>query len=352
MLFNLESEIAKNWKIMVLKQLKYRTLKRSVVDAVSSEIKKTKDMKGRGTDITKEKVPRQQKQSPTLMNFHVYATGTGDPYPSDVCQAQVARADTKEWEYEKNIKKIERELNDTKAKLHQAKKDKTSLEDKMRKMAKDKLTHKNPVSRDMTDPNQTQKLAAKYGELYENEWIDAMHKLYSEKGEREKIDLLSAILKFCYSECERIADSQLSQLELVCFCLQSSYKQQEKLPEGSEAIKRNLLDAQHGASNFTKMAVVDIAKASLVKEKHLKDKAMQILLFTESCIEICWSMVTRHPRIFLFWPDVSKEKKINFEMFQAYTRSGDTVEYGVWPAMLLYKDGPLLRKGTVQPVAR
>ena len=38
----------------------------------------------------------------------------------------------------------------------------------------DKLTKGNPAITDLGDPNRPMKIAEKYGELYDNEWTDAM----------------------------------------------------------------------------------------------------------------------------------------------------------------------------------
>ncbi|XP_021356602.1 uncharacterized protein LOC110452420 [Mizuhopecten yessoensis] len=257
--------------------------------------------------------------------------------------------------YDQHLMKLEDKIQSLNQELHSVKEEKEGLLTRMSKMAGDKLTHNNPAITDLSDPNRPQKLAVKYGELYDNEWTDAIDKMNPKKVEKQDracIEVLLEMLQFCYRECEMIAAKNLTHLEMVCCSFQTHNTQQGKLPEGSEAIKRNLIDAQHGASVFTRRAAVDIVKASLARHKSLKDKSKLVLPYTEKCIEICWSMVTHHPRLFLLWPDVSKEKQIRFDMFQAYTRSGDTVDYVVWPAMLLYKDGPLLRKGTVQPVAR
>jgi hypothetical protein len=41
-------------------------------------------------------------------------------------------------------------------------------------MAGDKLTKGNPAIADLGDPNRPMKIAEKYGELYDNEWTNAM----------------------------------------------------------------------------------------------------------------------------------------------------------------------------------
>jgi hypothetical protein len=49
-------------------------------------------------------------------------------------------------------------------------------------MAGDKLTKGNPAITDLGDPNRPMKIAEKYGELYDNEWTDAMDYLDDAMG--------------------------------------------------------------------------------------------------------------------------------------------------------------------------
>lgn len=39
---------------------------------------------------------------------------------------------------------------------------------------------------------------------------------------------------------------------------------------------------------------------------------------------------------------------IDKNMFSVYTKSGPFIDFVVWPALILHKDGPILTKGTVQ----
>lgn len=36
------------------------------------------------------------------------------------------------------------------------------------------------------------------------------------------------------------------------------------------------------------------------------------------------------------------------DLYRTYTRSGDVIEYIVWPALLLHENGPVLYKGVAQ----
>lgn len=71
--------------------------------------------------------------------------------------------------------------------------------------------------------------------------------------------------------------------------------------------------------------------------------------FTKQCMEICWLMVVQDPQVVLFWGNQKEGSTIDADRFKSFTRSGDYLEYVVWPAMLLHTEGPLLNKGIVQP---
>lgn len=51
----------------------------------------------------------------------------------------------------------------------------------------------------------------------------------------------------------------------------------------------------------------------------------------------------------------SSEKRgseFDTDLYRYYTRSGQKVDYIVWPALFLHENGPLLCKGIAQPMAR
>ena len=64
--------------------------------------------------------------------------------------------------------------------------------------------------------------------------------------------------------------------------------------------------------------------------------------FFKTCIQLCWMMNIQDPRVHMVTKDDSTQ------MYRAYTRSGDVIDYVVWPSLLLYEDGPLLYKGVAQ----
>lgn len=64
--------------------------------------------------------------------------------------------------------------------------------------------------------------------------------------------------------------------------------------------------------------------------------------YVEACLELCWHSAISDPPLDY---DFTVE---NIDDFRGYTKSGDKIDYVVWPAMYLHKHGPLLYKGVVQ----
>lgn len=73
------------------------------------------------------------------------------------------------------------------------------------------------------------------------------------------------------------------------------------------------------------------------------------VMFIKKCVEICWLMGMQDPPVVM---ESSIQRGGNFdkELFRHYTKSGDIIDYLVWPALRLYDGGPVLCKGIVQPI--
>lgn len=65
--------------------------------------------------------------------------------------------------------------------------------------------------------------------------------------------------------------------------------------------------------------------------------------YVDKCIELCWySAISDPPLVYAF------DANTNVDDFRGYTKSGDEIDYVVWPSMYLHEYGPLLYKGVVQ----
>ncbi|KAL3879688.1 hypothetical protein ACJMK2_031975 [Sinanodonta woodiana] len=80
--------------------------------------------------------------------------------------------------------------------------------------------------------------------------------------------------------------------------------------------------------------------------------------YITSCVSICFMMCTKEPPMYLDFGDLKEPAqlrnktatKMHFDKdkFMSYTMSGNYIDYVVWPAVYLYKDGPLMKKGVAQ----
>lgn len=69
--------------------------------------------------------------------------------------------------------------------------------------------------------------------------------------------------------------------------------------------------------------------------------------FVNRCVELCWMMHIQDPPMVLDFG--SSAEIVDKNVFRFFTRSGELVDFVVWPAVLLHDNGPLIQKGVVQP---
>ena len=76
------------------------------------------------------------------------------------------------------------------------------------------------------------------------------------------------------------------------------------------------------------------------RKNTLKHKSVKH--YVDKCFEVCWSICLQIPQV------VIEISTYNNELYRSYTKSGDVIDYVVWPALLLYENGPVLYKGVAQ----
>lgn len=87
----------------------------------------------------------------------------------------------------------------------------------------------------------------------------------------------------------------------------------------------------------------------LEKSPRLKDNDSKAEChFIQRCSQLCWMMAIQDPPMYLdFGPE--KGSVIDKNVFRLYTKSGENVDFLVWPAVFLHKNGPIVQKGVLQP---
>lgn len=70
------------------------------------------------------------------------------------------------------------------------------------------------------------------------------------------------------------------------------------------------------------------------------------LSYIKKCVHLCYYVAVQDPPMVI---DFESGQIFDKQSWKEYTRSGTEVEYIVWPALYLYKGGPIMVKGVVQP---
>lgn len=83
-----------------------------------------------------------------------------------------------------------------------------------------------------------------------------------------------------------------------------------------------------------------------LEENFSKDIVEKCKAYIQKCIECSWFMCVQDPPMHLVVWKSGEEMDNN--CMKSFTKLGKFVDFSVWPALYLYKAGPLLSKGIVQ----
>ncbi|KAK3596866.1 hypothetical protein CHS0354_039861 [Potamilus streckersoni] len=305
---------------------------------------------------------------------------------------------------------LERKNTELKRKLQQESDDKDNALNRLSKLAGNKMKVGNPDIADLSDPNRPLKLSEEFGELYCNEWTDALEYLQKkatqgkstfagyhtihvhgrqlEVQEKGSIDLLLEVLKKCYAISKGDADYQrIAILNAVTGKQESDTKvtkgaasrtvaadnrfsrsifSQFKFPEQEKDIRADdahykLNDAIRefqrslGTQTIKYMPKIIAKKAiSALCEDH-REKNFENLysleedklrIYVDKCAQLCWLMRIQFPPVHLKF-DIQGD--FDGKFCTPYLTSGEKVLFPVWPAMFLHEEnGALMRKGVVE----
>ncbi|XP_053398943.1 centromere-associated protein E-like isoform X2 [Mercenaria mercenaria] len=79
-----------------------------------------------------------------------------------------------------------------------------------------------------------------------------------------------------------------------------------------------------------------------------QQKQGTVVSYIKKCMDICWSMCRHEPPVYVEFIDVGDDIPFDTNKYKPYTKSGKLLDYIVWPAVYLHKDGPMLAKGVAQ----
>nr|XP_011418674.2 uncharacterized protein LOC105321887 [Crassostrea gigas] len=241
------------------------------------------------------------------------------------------------------MSKIQGELDETKRKLKQEEAEKERALTRLSSIAGAKLAHNNPGLTDLSDKYRPQKIGEHFSELYDNEWTEAVHQLTGGRDEEMAIQMIRDVLKFVANKTKCWADKQYKNLQEALF-------------------QRDLRDSEAGRFITTykkiselqkEVAVLSISNAKkwLKENEEFVSKYKDVLLhcepFIDRSIEVCWMMQIQDPPMYL---QFDSTKNIDKSLFRLFTKNGRSLDFVVWPALLLHENGPLVQKGVVQPM--
>ncbi|KAL3878448.1 hypothetical protein ACJMK2_030798 [Sinanodonta woodiana] len=213
------------------------------------------------------------------------------------------------------------------------------------------LRDNTPNTEELSDPNRPTKFSEQFSELYDNEWMDAfdeLEKLLGDKKEKEIISYLRDFVLEIHSVCNDLSFSKLKTIE-EAFVKPSVPSKNTKIPTKIlQAIKDGIKSMAPNLLENTR----EIVLAQLEK-KYLHDHVARCLQhhsvkrYIDRCTEVCWYMSVQDPQLFM---DGSKSPDEIFDSNKhtEYTKKGTYEEFVVWPALYLYKGGPMLSKGVAQ----
>ncbi|CAC5392363.1 KTN1 [Mytilus coruscus] len=262
------------------------------------------------------------------------------------------------------IKQLRLQISKFEEDLQSVKSEKDDLQTRLSSIAGEKLTKGNRSITDLGDPNRPMKIGEKYGELYDNEWTDAMDSVDSiqncfpglKKTEQEEIVIhhLYRLLMCCYRECRNISMEQIQNIgrkvaEAICLNIKSE-EELSTLP----GCKEVQIYRRQNSEGFAKYLVESQIICKDVFENWDYDHKSEVVLkelittpFFRKCVHLCWCMVIQDPLMYIS-EYLPLDTKYDKNAYKEFVQSGDKVKFMVWPALYLHKDGPLLHKGVVQ----
>ncbi|KAL3878670.1 hypothetical protein ACJMK2_031001 [Sinanodonta woodiana] len=206
------------------------------------------------------------------------------------------------------------------------------------------MSEGNPNITDLSDQNRPSKLGEMYSELYDNEWTDAFEVL-AKTFHLDNKSSIKLLLKILWESSKHARDVS-----------QSAMKRIENLLSGSSEgvtpdCKRLLREARKHVNIKKADSLFQDFREKLttfVDWKYVKEENIEV--YIKRCFQLCWLMSIQDPPVVLS-REPERGAQFDTNLYKHYMHSGDTIDYVIWPALLLHTDGPLLAKGVAEPYA-
>lgn len=237
------------------------------------------------------------------------------------------------------------------------------LTTRLSSFASKQLLDGNPNIADLSDPNRPTRLCEKFNCVYDNEWTEAFEEL-QETGEKDEAILktLMEIIINAVSFCKDVKDQQLQQLmEGMHFCMvhvnwtnkdedvRVDKKSTSHDPKCFASISRNARDFQKASAKASVPSLCVMFKETYIKGacKLEYRKLTNLEHYVDKVVELVWLMVVQDPPMSICWQ--KEGEQMDKKTYKYYEKRGEVVRLTVWPAVLLYENGPLVSKGFIWP---
>ncbi|XP_076117894.1 uncharacterized protein LOC143085437 isoform X1 [Mytilus galloprovincialis] len=330
-----------------------KDLQKVDIDTIESSLKDTT------TEKLKSELQRQTEEYNTLkevndesMKKYKEAVDANDEIITKAKQLIKEAKQKARTESEETIKQLKMRLKEKETELTNLKSEKESALSRLSKEMGDKLSENNAGIADLSDPNRSTKLAEKYNNLYDNDWTDALESLTTEGrvDEEAGVRILLEIMKHASSFCKRAQMESLQSLECILSNPVSSreHATESNLQSGEDKQIRQMLET---CLKLKAKTAIDNLQKSYMNYSRKPMYTERLPEYVNKCIEICWLMNTHNPPLEFAEPPMSGQP-YDKDSYKEFTVQGDTVSFVVWLPLLIEKDGAILTKGVIQPVAK
>lgn len=181
-----------------------------------------------------------------------------------------------------------------------------------------------------------------FSDIYNEEWSDSLQ-LLMEYGcsEKKGVLFLQNILKESQIIIRKFIKTQLWQVaaifdpELSCYDDESSFEIPDEIRKVVERWQKN---------NYKEY----IPKVQEYCENQLsKYYSLSTYFYKKLIVSNVWRMTVSEPEMYLDWT-FQENAKIDNSVVQLFNKSGEFLDYVVWPGIYDRKDGNILRKAIVQ----
>jgi len=90
-----------------------------------------------------------------------------------------------------------------------------------------------------------------------------------------------------------------------------------------------------------------ITKATLDSMDIATDESVEN--YVSKCADFCWLIRFHDPPVYIMFEEVKEGDHMDSKLYRSYTKTGKTMDFVVWPPLLLHKDGAILSKGVAEP---